>query len=92
MSKTSNTIIFVLLATIVNILMIFAILILCIFIASNLFDLNNNTSLSLIVLAISFIISIGGSLFIYSKLVKWASVKFDLDSKLTPLFYNKNKR
>jgi len=33
----------------------------------------------------------GGTLFIYSKLMKWATVKFKLDEKLSPLFKRKRK-
>ena len=93
MSKTSNTVIFVLLGTVVNIVMIILLFILCIFIGSHIFDLNNSSSsLPMIVLASSFVISLGGTLFIYTKLVKWATVKFDLNDKLSPLFSKKRKR
>lgn len=93
MSKTSNTVVFVLLATVINIVMIFALFILCIFIGSHIFDLNTTeSSLPMIVMAVSFVISIGGTLFLYSRLIKWATVKFDLDSKLAPMFNKKRKR
>jgi membrane protein YdbS with pleckstrin-like domain len=93
MSKTSNTVIFVLLGTVVNIAMIILLFILCIFIGSHIFDLNNSSSsLPMIVLASSFVISLGGTLFIYTRLVKWATVKFDLNDKLSPLFSKKRKR
>ncbi|MBK5201648.1 MAG: leader peptide processing enzyme [Spirochaetaceae bacterium] len=93
MSKTSNTVIFVLLATVVNVVMIFAVFILCVFIGSHLFDLNSaESSLPIIVMAVSFVISLGGTLFLYAKLVKWATIKFDLDSKLAPMFNKKRKK
>ncbi len=84
MSKQSNTAIFIIIATVVNILIMFAIFILVFVVAGLLFDLNGN--LGVVVLGLSFVISIGGSIFIYSKLVNWAVVKFDLEEKLVPIF------
>ncbi|MCY1152216.1 MAG: leader peptide processing enzyme [Sphaerochaetaceae bacterium] len=90
MSKQSNTAIFILIATVVNIVIMFAIFILVFVVAGLLFDLNGN--LGVIVLGLSFVISIGGSIFIYSKLVNWAVVKFDLEEKLVPIFSRRKGR
>ncbi len=84
MSKQSNTAIFIIVATIVNILIMFAIFIVFFLIAGFLFDLNGN--LGIIMLGLSFIVAIGGSIFIYSKLVSWAIAKFNLEDKLVPIF------
>ncbi|MGH4037295.1 MAG: leader peptide processing enzyme [Sphaerochaeta sp.] len=92
MSKTTNSIVFILLATVVNIVLMIALFFVCIFIGSQLFDLNDvNSNLGPIVLGGSVIIAMGGTLFIYSKLMKWATVKFKLDEKLSPLFKRKRK-
>jgi hypothetical protein len=90
MSKQSNTAIFILIATVVNIVIMFAIFILVFVVAGLLFDLNGN--LGVVVLGLSFVISIGGSIFIYSKLVNWAVVKFDLEEKLVPIFSRRKGR
>ncbi len=93
MSKTSNSIVFILLATVVNIALIILIFILCIFLGSHIFDLNNAEGNSgVIVLGASFVIALGGTLFIYSKLVGWISEKYNLDDKLSPIFKSKKKR
>ena len=39
-----------------------------------------------------FALSIIGSFLIYSRLVKWATEKFDLENKLDPLFTSKKNR
>ena len=39
-----------------------------------------------------FALSIFGSFFIYSKIVKWATVRFQLEEKLDPLFTPKRNR
>lgn len=93
MSKTSNSIVFMLVATIVNIILIILIFILCIFLGSYIFDLNNSDgNAGVIVLGASFLIAIGGALFIYSKAVKWISNKYKLDEKFSPIFSHKRKR
>jgi len=90
MSKQSNTAIFIILATIVNILIMLAIFVIFFVVAGLIFDLNGN--LGVIMLGLSFIVAIGGSIFIYSKLVNWAVVKFNLEEKLVPLFSRKKGR
>ena len=93
MSKTSNSVLFILLATVINIVLIMAIFILCIFLGSHIFDLNNaEGNAGVIVLGASFVIALGGTLFIYSKLVKVITEKFKLDEKLSPIFRSKKKR
>lgn len=93
MSKTSNSIVFILLATVVNIVMIILLFMACIFLGSHLFDLNNaEGNAGVIVLGASFVIALGGTLFIYSKLVKWVTKKYNLEDKLSPIFSSKKKR
>lgn len=87
MSKQSNTVIFMLIATIVNVLLMFAIFIIVIVLAGLIFDLSGN--LGIIALGIAFIAAIGGSIFIYTKLVNWAIEKFNLEDKLSPMFNKK---
>ncbi|MGD1820996.1 MAG: leader peptide processing enzyme [Pleomorphochaeta sp.] len=84
MSKQSNTVIFMIIATIVNVLLMFVIFILVFVLAGLIFNLDGN--LGVVVLGVSFVAAIGGSIFIYSKLVNWAVAKFNLEDKLVPLF------
>jgi hypothetical protein len=71
-------------ATIVNVLLMFVIFILVFVLAGLIFNLDGN--LGVVVLGVSFVAAIGGSIFIYSKLVNWAVAKFNLEDKLVPLF------
>lgn len=89
MSKQSNTAIFIIVATIVNIIIMIAIFLIVFIGATLIFDLDGG--IAAIVLGLSFVAAIGGSIFIYSKLVRWAINKFNLEDKLIPLF-SKNKR
>lgn len=90
MSKQSNTVIFMLVATLVNVLLMFLIFILVFVVGNLLFDASGNAGV--IILGISFVAAIGGSIFIYSKLVNWAVVRFKLEEKLSPMFNNRNRR
>ncbi|MGD1823400.1 MAG: leader peptide processing enzyme [Pleomorphochaeta sp.] len=90
MSKQSNTIIFMLVATLVNIILMIAIFIIIFILANLLFDLNGN--LGIVVLGVAFVAAIGGSIFIYSKLINWAVEKFKLEDKLVPMFSKKGRR
>ena len=93
MSKTTNSIVFILLATVVNIVVMILLFFLCLFLGSHIFDLNDvNSNLGPAVLGGSVIISMGGTLFLYSKLMKWATVKFKLDEKLSPIFKRKRNK
>ena len=90
MSKQSNTAIFIIVATIVNILIMLAIFVIFFVVASLIFDLNGN--IGVVILGLSFVAAIGGSIFIYSKLVNWAVVKFNLEEKLIPIFSKRKGR
>lgn len=93
MSKTSNSILFILLATVVNIALIILLFVLCLFLGGHIFDLNNaEGNAGVIVLGASFVIALGGTLLVYSKLVGWLTKKYNLDEKLSPIFKNRKKR
>ena len=90
MSKQSNTAIFIIVATLVNILIMLALFVIFFVVASLIFDLNGN--IGVVILGLSFVVAIGGSIFIYSKLVNWAVAKFNLEEKLIPIFSRKKGR
>ncbi len=95
MSKKTNSLLFMLLATLVNIVLLalfFIVLgVIMGLLVSNIPGLAESSVMILLVI-ILFVGSIGGSFFVYSKLVKWATVKFDLENKLDPLFTPKRNR
>ena len=95
MSKKTNSLLFMLLATLVNIVLLalfFIVLgVIMGLLVSNIPGLAESSVMILLVI-ILFVGSIGGSFFVYSKLVKWATVKFDLENNLDPLFTPKRNR
>ena len=93
MSKKTNSVVFMLLATVVNLVLLLALFIIgfvviCILGAT--FPGLHAAHPVLILLV--FAVAIFGSFFIYSRLVKWVSAKYDLESKLDPIFTPKRNR
>ena len=93
MNKKTNSLIFMLVATAVNILL------LCVFFILGLIVLNliaavlpDDSSIIAILMVVMFVGVIVLSFFVYSKLAKWVIKKFDLEEKLDPIFSNKNNR
>lgn len=93
MSKKSNSIVFMLVATVVNILLLIVFFILGFlllnWIASTFPAAESMLSVLMLVV---FILAIVLSFIVYSKLVKWANNKFNLEDKLDPLFVSKKNR
>ena len=93
MSKKTNSVIFMLAATVVNLLLLIVFFILGFVIVGVLgskFPELQSAAPFLILLV--FGVAIFGSFFIYSRLVKWVSAKYDLESKLDPIFTPKRNR
>ena len=91
MNKKTNTIIFMAVATVVNLVLMFVLIILGIVLVS-LIPFGDNTSLYSICIFVVFFGAIFLSFKIYSKLVEWATVKFSLEEKLDPIFTPKKNR
>ena len=93
MNKKANSLIFMLIATVVNLLllMIFFILgfVILHFVISAMPD---NAAVVQIGVVFVFIAAIALSFFVYSKLVNFVTVKFSLEDKLDPLFVRKGSR
>lgn len=92
MNKKANSLVFMLVATLVNIIL------LALFFTIGLLVLNfiasrfPNSSLVPALILIVFIGAIVLSFLVYSRLVKWATKKFDLEEKMDPLFSSKRNR
>ena len=93
MSKKTNSFIFMAIATVVNPLL------LCFFFILGFVILNfvisampENVAVVQVGVVLVFVFSIGLSFFVYSKLVNFATKKFDLENKLDPLFVRKGSR
>ncbi|MDY0303409.1 MAG: leader peptide processing enzyme [Sphaerochaeta sp.] len=90
MSKRTNTVLFMLAATVANILLMMIIFIICFILLTRFVD--PESSLVPLYLGLTFLVSIGGSFFLYSKIIKLLNTKFDLESKLGPLFPSKRRK
>ncbi|MDD3424219.1 MULTISPECIES: leader peptide processing enzyme [Sphaerochaeta] len=92
MSKKSNTLWFMLAATVLNILLMMILFIVCFILITRFVD--PNSSLIPMWLGLTFVVSIGGSFFVYSKIIKWMNKKFNLEQNLSPLWGGRrpNKR
>ncbi|MGE4583974.1 MAG: leader peptide processing enzyme [Sphaerochaeta sp.] len=89
MSKKTNTLWFMLAATVVNILLMMILFIICFVLITRFVD--PNSSLIPLWLGLTFLVSIGGSFFVYSRIIKWMNAKYKLEDKLDPLFNPKRR-
>lgn len=90
MGKKANTLLFMVIATVLNVVLLGAFMLLGIFLVGKLnqwFPSLSESAMAppLLLLAV-FIISTVLAFFIYNKIVKWANKKFHLEDKLYPFF------
>ncbi len=90
MSKKTNTVWFMLGATILNIVLMMILFIICFILITRFVD--PNSSLIPLWLGLTFLVSIGGSFWVYSRIIKWMNKKFNLEDNLSPLFSRRNKQ
>lgn len=93
MNKKANTAIFLLAATVLN-LLILAVLATVLLVGFSLMFKNiENVSMALSWLAIIIILfgSIAGTFFLYSKIVKWAVKKWNLENYIDPIFKSRKR-
>lgn len=95
-NKKSNTIIFMLIATLLNVVLLAVFFIagfVLLSLALNAWPslANSGIAASLLTLIV-FIGSIGLTFVIYNKIVMWANKKFQLEDKLYPFFSNRKRK
>ncbi|MAG13818.1 MAG: leader peptide processing enzyme [Spirochaetales bacterium] len=86
MNKKVNTVLFILGATAVNIITMLFILLLGIYLIGELFSETAQESVGSVLFILLFFISIGGSFFIYNRVIKFISKKIDMDKYFHPIF------
>lgn len=89
-NKKLNTALFILAASLVNILLIFVLFMVFTLLAQLIFPSPSEGAAAVILLAV-FFLSFGLSFFIYFKLVKLLSRKIDMDAYFHPIFRPKRK-
>lgn len=90
MNKKLNTVLFVLGATIIN-LIVMGVLFLISFILLGLF-VSPDSSYATFFLGLTFLVSIGGTFVIYQFAVKKLTARYNLEEHLDPVFWKKKER
>ncbi len=86
MTKTQNTILFLILGTLANIVLTVMLIIILTILGGFILKENLGTALPVI-----FILAVIGGMLIYQKSIKVILNKYNLESKMTPLFSKKKK-
>lgn len=87
MTKKQNTLVFILVGTLGNILLTFILIVILTLLGGLLFKENVGTALPFI-----FIAALIGGMFLYQKIANRIIKKFNLEDKMAPLFGSKYKR
>ena len=90
MNKKLNTVLFVLAATAVNIVVMAILFIVCMVLISRLVD--PESPLMPLWLGMMFIVSIGGSFYLYTIAMRKLTNKYDMEKYLDPIFFKKRSR
>ena len=91
MNKKSNTLIFILVATVLNILLTIALMFVGFILVSYIASITNNTTIVPFVLMGVFVAALLLSFFIYGKAVRFVIKKFNLEDKLDPLLVKRKR-
>jgi len=92
MNKKTNSIVFMLLATLLNVVILCVFFIVGMVLVGLFANANPESGLLPILIIVVFLVSIVGSFFLYSKIVKFLNKKFALEDKMDPLFTSKKNR
>ncbi|MBL7005602.1 MAG: leader peptide processing enzyme [Spirochaetia bacterium] len=90
MNKKVNTALFMLGATLINIVLMLVLLVLLILLIGVLFP-EPSSSLAQILLIAAFLLSLAGSFGLYTLLVKFFSKKIDMEKYFHPIFKPRNR-
>ena len=89
MNKKVNTVLFLLGATVFNLLIMFLLIVLFLVLISAVFRDSLNPNVLSVLMIVVFVGSIAASFFIYGRVVKWLSRKINMDKYFMPLFRRK---
>ena len=89
LNKKANSVIFMIVATVVNIILMGVLFIVGLVILNLIASAFPDTALIPALILIVFIGAIALSFMLYSRLVKWAMKKFDLEDRMDPIFSSK---
>jgi len=89
MNKRTNTVLFLIGATVFNLLVMFALIVLTLALIGAIFRDRLSANLMSILMVVIFVGSIAASFLIYSRLIKWLSRKVDMEKYFMPIFKRK---
>jgi len=89
MNKKVNTVLFLLGATVFNLLIMFLLIVLFLVLISAIFRESLNPNVLSVLMIVVFVGSIAAAFFIYGRVVKWLSRKIDMEKYFLPLFRRK---
>lgn len=89
MNKKINTVLFVLGATVINIIVMAILFLVCVFLIARFAD--PESPMLPLWLGMMFLVSIGGSFFLYTLAMRKITAKYDLEKYLDPIFTKKLK-
>lgn len=93
MGKKGNTAIFMLVATVLNLVLLSVFFIVGLLIVNYLVTLfPESETFGVLMIFLLFIGAIAGSFFVYTRIVNWAVVKWNLEDKLDPIFRPRSSR
>lgn len=91
MNKKTNTALFILGATVANILVMIILIIIGFAIISALLPHNSNPQVASILFLVVFLAAIAGSFFIYHKVIQFVSKRVDMEKYFHPIFRPKRR-
>lgn len=89
MNKRTNTVLFLIGATVFNLLSMFVLIVLGLVLVSAIFRDRLSPNLMSVLMVVIFIGSIAASFLIYSRVIKWLSRKVDMERYFMPIFKRK---
>jgi hypothetical protein len=89
MNKKANTILFVLGATVVNVLVMIVIFLVLFILYGRFIAQAISPQVNQIIILVLFVGSIVATYFIYHRMVKWISAKWDMEKYFDPIFRRK---
>lgn len=92
MNKKANTALFILGATVVNILLMIVLIIIGFAIISAILPAKTNPQLASILFLVVFLASIAGSFFIYHRVIQFLSKRIDMEKYFHPIFKPRKRR
>lgn len=90
MSKKTNSLIFMLLATVLNLVLLIVFFFVGMLLVGLYASYNPESGIIPALFVVVFLVSIVGSFMIYTKVIKYVNKKLELEDKLDPIFGKKN--